>query len=188
MSPRQFNLADLFEIVVDTVPDRLALVAGSGGSPTGNSTSGPTGFAHFLDDRGIDAGAHVGILAYNCAEWAEAMIGCYKARTVPVNLNYRYVASELTLRDRQRRPRGARVRACPVPAGGRVTRSTDPGDAPSSWWRSTTGPPGPTLTGRRGRLRGRVGLGSARARSSLPAPPTTSMCSTPEEPPGCPKG
>ncbi|MGA3149516.1 MAG: AMP-binding protein, partial [Acidimicrobiales bacterium] len=29
------------------------------------------------------------------AEWAEAMIGCYKARVVPVNLNYRYVASEL---------------------------------------------------------------------------------------------
>ena len=25
---RQFNLADLFEVVVDTVPDRLALVAG----------------------------------------------------------------------------------------------------------------------------------------------------------------
>ena len=37
----------------------------------------------------------MGILAYNRAEWAEAMIGCYKARTVPVNLNYRYVAPEL---------------------------------------------------------------------------------------------
>ena len=23
------------------------------------------------------------------------MVGCYKARTVPVNLNYRYVAAEL---------------------------------------------------------------------------------------------
>ena len=28
MSERRFNLADLFEIVTDTVPDRLALVAG----------------------------------------------------------------------------------------------------------------------------------------------------------------
>ena len=28
MDVRQFNLADLFEVVVDTVPDRLALVAG----------------------------------------------------------------------------------------------------------------------------------------------------------------
>jgi fatty-acyl-CoA synthase len=46
-------------------------------------------------DSGIDPGAHVGILAYNRAEWAEAMIGCYKARVVPVNLNYRYIAAEL---------------------------------------------------------------------------------------------
>ncbi len=37
----------------------------------------------------------MGILAHNCAEWVEAMIGCYKARTVPVNLNFRYVAPEL---------------------------------------------------------------------------------------------
>ena len=37
----------------------------------------------------------MGILAHNRAEWAEAMIGCYKARAVPVNLNYRYVAAEL---------------------------------------------------------------------------------------------
>ena len=44
MSPRQFNLADLFEVVVDTVPDRLALVGRrSDVSPTGSSTSGPTG-------------------------------------------------------------------------------------------------------------------------------------------------
>ena len=52
-------------------------------------------FGHHLESRGIRTGAHVGILAYNRAEWAEAMIGCYKARTVPVNLNYRYTATEL---------------------------------------------------------------------------------------------
>ena len=52
-------------------------------------------FAHYLATRGIEPGAHVGILAHNRAEWVEAMIGCYKARTVPVNLNFRYVAAEL---------------------------------------------------------------------------------------------
>ena len=31
MTSRQFNLADLFEVVADTVPDRLALVAGGSG-------------------------------------------------------------------------------------------------------------------------------------------------------------
>ena len=95
MSPRQFNLADLFEVVVDTVPDRPALVAGDRRLTYRQLDERANRFAHFLERRGIGAGAHVGILAHNCAEWAEAMIGCYKARTVPVNLNYRYVASEL---------------------------------------------------------------------------------------------
>ena len=44
---------------------------------------------------GLTPGAHVGILARNRAEWVETMIGCYKARTVPINLNFRYVAPEL---------------------------------------------------------------------------------------------
>ncbi len=95
MSPRQFNLADLFEVVVDTVPDRLALVAGPARLTYRQLDERANRFAHHLVDSGIDPGAHVGILAYNRAEWAEAMIGCYKARVVPVNLNYRYIAAEL---------------------------------------------------------------------------------------------
>ncbi len=93
--PRQFNLADLFEIVVDTVPDRLALVAGAERRTYRQLDERANRFAHHLEDLGLRAGSHVGILAYNRAEWAEAMIGCYKARVVPVNLNYRYVAPEL---------------------------------------------------------------------------------------------
>jgi fatty-acyl-CoA synthase len=95
MSPRQFNLADLFEVVVDTVPDRLALVAGPARLTYRQLDERANRFAHHLKDSGIDPGAHIGILSYNRAEWAEAMIGCYKARVVPVNLNYRYIASEL---------------------------------------------------------------------------------------------
>jgi acyl-CoA synthetase (AMP-forming)/AMP-acid ligase II len=95
MRDRQFNLADLFEVVVDTVPDRLALVAGGDRSTYRELDRRANRFAHSLMDRGIATGAHVGILAYNRAEWVEAMIGSYKARAVPVNLNYRYVAPEL---------------------------------------------------------------------------------------------
>ena len=40
-------------------------------------------------------GAKVGIYAWNRAEWVEAMIGAFKARLVPVNINYRYVSHEL---------------------------------------------------------------------------------------------
>jgi acyl-CoA synthetase (AMP-forming)/AMP-acid ligase II len=94
-TPRQFNLADLFEVVVDTVPDRLALVAGSVRSTYRQLEDRANRFAHHLEAQGVAPGAHVGILAHNCAEWVEAMIGCYKARTVPINLNFRYVAPEL---------------------------------------------------------------------------------------------
>jgi 3-oxocholest-4-en-26-oate---CoA ligase len=95
MSDRQFSLADLFEVVADTVPDRLALVAGAARLTYRQLDERANRFAHYLGDQGVATGAHVGILAYNRAEWAEAMIGSYKARAVPVNLNYRYVAPEL---------------------------------------------------------------------------------------------
>ena len=95
MGDRQFNLADLFEVVADTVPGRLALVAGATRLTYRQLDERANRFAHYLGDQGVATGAHVGILSFNRAEWVEAMIGCYKARVVPVNLNYRYVAPEL---------------------------------------------------------------------------------------------
>jgi len=95
MTTRVLNLADLFEVVADTVPDREALVAGDVRRTYRELDARANRFAHYLQGQGVAAGSHVGILAHNCAEWAEAMIGCYKARTVPVNLNFRYVAPEL---------------------------------------------------------------------------------------------
>jgi 3-oxocholest-4-en-26-oate---CoA ligase len=95
VSSRQFNLADLFEVVVDTVPDRLALVAGASRLTYRQLDDRANRFARVLSAEGMPAGSHVGILAHNCAEWVETMIGCYKARVVPVNLNFRYVVSEL---------------------------------------------------------------------------------------------
>ena len=95
MTERQFNLADLFELVVDTVPDRLALVAGDVRLTYAELDDRANRFGHHLVDTGLAPGAHVGILARNRSQWVEAMIGCYKARTVPINLNFRYVAPEL---------------------------------------------------------------------------------------------
>jgi hypothetical protein len=37
----------------------------------------------------------VGIFAYNCVEFLEAMLACYKIRAVPLNINFRYVGDEL---------------------------------------------------------------------------------------------
>ena len=92
---RTFNLADLFEIVADAAPDRLALVAGDERLTYAELDERANRVAHHLIARGIEPGDHVGIYSWNRAEWVEAMLGCYKARAVPINVNYRYVEAEL---------------------------------------------------------------------------------------------
>jgi acyl-CoA synthetase (AMP-forming)/AMP-acid ligase II len=51
--------------------------------------------AHALIARGVKASDMVGLYLMNGAEYIEAMIGCFKLRAVPVNVNYRYVEDEL---------------------------------------------------------------------------------------------
>ncbi len=90
----QFNLADLFEIVVDTVPDRLALVAGEARLTYRELDERANRVAHDLIAAGVRPGDKVAIDACNRAEWVEAELGVYKARAAVVNVNYRYVADE----------------------------------------------------------------------------------------------
>src|SRR3954454_10396994 len=90
-----FNLADLFEIVADTAPDRLALVAADQRRTYRELDERANRFANYLRDVGVLPGQHVGIYAFNRAEWVEAMFGCFKARAVPINVNYRYVIDEV---------------------------------------------------------------------------------------------
>ena len=90
----EFNLADLYEIVADAVPDRLALVAGDRRLTYAQLDERANRFAHHLLDHGVERGDKVAIYSWDRAEWAEAMLGAYKARAVPINVNYRYVADE----------------------------------------------------------------------------------------------
>jgi acyl-CoA synthetase (AMP-forming)/AMP-acid ligase II len=91
----EFNLADLFEAVADAVPDRTALIAGDRRLTYRELDQRANRIAHYLRDVGVVPGQHVGIYAYNRAEWVESMFGCFKARVVPINVNYRYVVEEL---------------------------------------------------------------------------------------------
>jgi acyl-CoA synthetase (AMP-forming)/AMP-acid ligase II len=94
-APRSYQLADLFEAVADAVADRLALVAGDRRLTYRELDERATRFAGHLASLGLEVGAKVGIYAWNRAEWVEAMLGCFKARLVPINVNYRYVTDEL---------------------------------------------------------------------------------------------
>ncbi|MFF4020047.1 acyl-CoA synthetase [Streptomyces sp. NPDC001843] len=98
----EYNLADLFESVVDAVPDREALVyvdhPGTGAERRltyAALDSAANRVAHHLIDRGIRPGEHLGLHLYNGVEYLQTVLGCLKARIVPVNVNYRYVEEEL---------------------------------------------------------------------------------------------
>ena len=91
----EFNLADLFESVVDAVPDRLAVACAGSRLTYAELDRRANGLAHYLLAAGVGPGDHVGIQLYNSTEYLESMLAAFKIRAVPVNINYRYVAGEL---------------------------------------------------------------------------------------------
>ncbi|MDG9684213.1 acyl-CoA synthetase [Streptomyces sp. DH18] len=98
----EYNLADLFESVVDAVPDREALLyvdhPGTGAERRltyAELDAAANRIAHHLIDAGIRPGEHLGLHLYNGVEYLQTVLGALKARIVPVNVNYRYVAEEL---------------------------------------------------------------------------------------------
>ncbi|HEY5013604.1 MAG TPA: AMP-binding protein, partial [Acidimicrobiia bacterium] len=90
-----FNFADCFEVVADTVPARTAVVAGADRRTYAELDERSTRVAHALAAAGVGVGEHVGLYLHNQVEHLEAMLGCYKRRAVPINVNYRYGPEEL---------------------------------------------------------------------------------------------
>ncbi|WP_137991304.1 acyl-CoA synthetase [Streptomyces vilmorinianum] len=98
----EYNLADLFESVVDVVPEREALVyvdhPGTGAERRltyAQLDAAANRLAHHLIDSGLRPGEHLGLHLYNGIEYLQTVLACLKARLVPVNVNYRYVEEEL---------------------------------------------------------------------------------------------
>ncbi|MFJ7297200.1 acyl-CoA synthetase [Streptomyces collinus] len=98
----EYNLADLFESVVDVVPGREALVyADHPGTGTerrltyAELDAAADRVGHHLLDSGLRPGEHLGLHLYNGVEYLQTVLACLKARIVPVNVNYRYVEEEL---------------------------------------------------------------------------------------------
>src|SRR5664279_2386697 len=91
----EYNLADLWERVVDTVPDRQALVAGDVRLTYAQADDRIDRLAHFLTGLGVGPGDHVALYLQNGVEYLEGMLAAFKIRAVPVNVNYRYVEEEL---------------------------------------------------------------------------------------------
>ena len=99
MRPRErgvtFNLATLFETAADAVGERTAMITDRGRFTYADLEERSNRLANHLTARGVGAGDHVGLMLLNGTEYVEGMLAAYEVRAVPINVNYRYVETEL---------------------------------------------------------------------------------------------
>ena len=84
----EFHLADLFDLVVDTIPDRPALIAADRSLTFKEVDERANRLAQRLTDSGIRSGDHVAIQAWNRADGSRASWLCSRSGPSPINVNY----------------------------------------------------------------------------------------------------
>lgn len=92
---QQFHLADLFETVAATVPDRIALIGDHARYTYAELNARCDRLAAGLAAHGVSRGDAVGLYMYNSPAYLEGFIAACKLGAVPYNVNYRYRADEL---------------------------------------------------------------------------------------------
>ena len=108
MSDVQFNIALTHEALSAAIPDREAIVWRDRRLTYADLTDRSRRLASYLHGRGLglrrersrlaghESGQdHVALYLYNGNEYVEGMLGAFKARLAPLNVNYRYVEEEL---------------------------------------------------------------------------------------------
>jgi 3-oxocholest-4-en-26-oate---CoA ligase len=103
-----FNLAEINEAIAAAVPDRDCIVFRDRRLSWREFSERTRRLASFISRSGLgchheraglqnfESGQdHLGLYLYNGNEYLEGMVGAYKARVAPFNVNYRYVADEL---------------------------------------------------------------------------------------------
>jgi acyl-CoA synthetase (AMP-forming)/AMP-acid ligase II len=90
------NFATLLETVAGEAGDRTAIIHGDTRRTWTELDEHASRLAGFLSGRGIAAGDRVAIAMHNSPDYVEALFATMKVRAVPVNVNHRYRARELT--------------------------------------------------------------------------------------------
>ena len=104
----EFNLGTVNETVAARIPERVCIVKGTERTSFGQLSDRSRRLATLLHRHGLglqtersdlapwESGQdHLGLYLHNGREYIEGMLGAYKARLAPFNVNYRYVAEEL---------------------------------------------------------------------------------------------
>lgn len=104
---RQWTIGEVFDAVAESVPDRIMTICGERRRSFGETLDQTRRLAGFLAAHGL--GAHrdraeledwecgqdrVALIMHN-DRYTDVVIGCLKARTVPVNVNYNYTRREI---------------------------------------------------------------------------------------------
>ncbi|MGQ0826102.1 MAG: acyl-CoA synthetase [Actinomycetota bacterium] len=90
-----WNLATVWESVVDALSDRIAVVQGERRRTWREFDDRAARLAHALTDAGLRPDAKIASYLYNGNEYLEGLFATFKLRGVPVNVNYRYLEDEL---------------------------------------------------------------------------------------------
>ncbi|MEU4312278.1 acyl-CoA synthetase [Nocardia sp. NPDC024068] len=103
-----FTLVSAADAAAAVIPDRDLIVQGERRHTYAQVAERSRRLAAYLHAQGLgchterpDLGGHevgqdlLGIYAYNGTEYVESMIGAFRARVAPFNVNYRYVENEL---------------------------------------------------------------------------------------------
>jgi fatty-acyl-CoA synthase len=105
----EFNLAQVHEAIAEAIPDKECIVFRDRRLTWRDVTDRTRRLANVLGGAGLGARVegraglagheshedHLAIYLYNGNEYLESMVGAFKARVAPINVNYRYVAEEL---------------------------------------------------------------------------------------------
>ena len=89
------NIGDLFEHAADAFGDRIAVACGDSQVTYRELEERVNRLAHHLAGIGVGPGDRVGLYARNSIEATETLLAACKIRAAAVNINYRYVESEL---------------------------------------------------------------------------------------------
>ncbi len=104
----EWSLTGVFDVVGSTIPDREMIVWGDVRRTFGDALTRADALAAHLRAQGL--GQHrerselanwecgqdrVAVLMHNRPEHVETILGCWRARTIPCNVNYQYTAAEI---------------------------------------------------------------------------------------------
>ena len=103
----EWTIGDVLDAIAEVIPERVMTVCADRRTSYGDMALRTRRFANFLADHGFGAhGEREGLQNWECGQdriallmyndrYPEAVLGCLKARAVPVNINHHYTPREV---------------------------------------------------------------------------------------------